>query len=110
MKNFFFNRFISINQLNNKTPVAVDKAGKIINEIFVNHISRLYKFLSLKVTEVLEAAAKVEQNNYSALLGYRPPYVVSSVAQNSQLYAKFAIGVAITNQNWISGLNCTQRL
>ncbi len=58
----------------------------------------------------LEAAAKVEQNNYSALLGYRPPYVVSSVAQNSQLYAKFAIGRAITNQNWISGLNCTQRL
>jgi len=58
----------------------------------------------------LEASAKVEQNNYSALLGYRPPYVVSSVAQNSQLYAKFAIGRAITNQNWISGLNVTQRL
>lgn len=58
----------------------------------------------------LEAATKVEQNNYSALLGYRPPYVVSSVAQNSQLYAKFAIGRAITNQNWISGLNVTQRL
>lgn len=58
----------------------------------------------------LEAAAKVEQNNYSAVLGYRPPYVVSSVAQNSQLYAKFAIGRAITNQNWISGLNVTQRL
>lgn len=58
----------------------------------------------------LEAAAKIEQNNYSALLGYRPPYVVSSVAQNSQLYAKFAIARAITNQNWISGLNVTQRL
>ena len=58
----------------------------------------------------LEASAKIEQNNYSALLGYRPPYVVSSVAQNSQLYAKFAIARAITNQNWISGLNCTQRL
>lgn len=58
----------------------------------------------------LEAASKVEQNNYSAMLGYRPPYVVSSVAQNSQLYAKFAIGRAITNQNWISGLNVTQRL
>lgn len=58
----------------------------------------------------LEAFAKVEQNNYSAVLGYRPPYVVSSVAQNSQLYAKFAIARAITNQNWISGLNVTQRL
>lgn len=58
----------------------------------------------------LEAAAKVEQNNYSAILGYRPPYVVSSVAQNSQLYAKFAIARAITNQNWISGLKVTQRL
>jgi N4-gp56 family major capsid protein len=55
----------------------------------------------------LEAAAKVEQNGYTALLGYRPPYVVSSVAQNSQLYSKFAIARAITNQNWISGLNVT---
>jgi len=58
----------------------------------------------------LEAFAKIEQNNYSAVLGYRPPYVVSSVAQNSQLYGKFAIARAITNQNWISGLNVTQRL
>lgn len=58
----------------------------------------------------LEAAAKIEQNNYSAILGYRPPYVVSSVAQNSQLYAKFAIARAITNQNWISGLNVTSAL
>lgn len=58
----------------------------------------------------LEAAAKIEQNSYSAILGYRPPYVVSSVAQNSQLYAKFAIARAITNQNWISGLNVTARL
>lgn len=58
----------------------------------------------------LEAAAKIEQNNYSALVGYRAPHVVSSVAQNSQLYAKFAIARAITNQNWISGLNVTQRL
>lgn len=56
----------------------------------------------------LEAAAKVEQNGYTATLGYRPPYVVSSVAQNSQLYAKFAIARAITNQNWITGLNVTQ--
>lgn len=55
----------------------------------------------------LEAAAKIEQNNYTAVLGYRPPWVVSSVAQNSQLYAKFAIARAITNQNWISGLNAT---
>jgi N4-gp56 family major capsid protein len=58
----------------------------------------------------LEAFSKIEQNNYSALLGYRPPYVVSSVAQNSQLYAKFAIARAISNQNWISGLNVTQYL
>ena len=58
----------------------------------------------------VEAAAKIEQNSYTATLGYRPPYVVSSVAQNSQLYAKFAIARAITNQNWISGLNVTQRL
>lgn len=55
----------------------------------------------------LEAAAKIEQNNYTALIGYRPPWVVSSVSQNSQLYAKFAIARAITNQNWISGLNVT---
>lgn len=55
----------------------------------------------------LAAAAKIEQNNYTAVIGYRPPWVVSSVAQNSQLYAKFAIARAITNQNWISGLNVT---
>lgn len=55
----------------------------------------------------LESFAKVEQNNYTSVLGYRPPWVVSSVAQNSQLYAKFAIARAITNQNWISGLNVT---
>ena len=55
----------------------------------------------------LEAAAKIEQNNYTAVIGYRPPWVVSSVSQNSQLYAKFAIARAITNQNWISGLNAT---
>lgn len=58
----------------------------------------------------LEAVAKVEQNNYTAIVGYRPPYVVSSVAQNSQLYFKFAIARAITNQNWLSGLNVTQRV
>jgi N4-gp56 family major capsid protein len=58
----------------------------------------------------VESFAKIDQNNYSAILGYRPPYVVSPVAQNSQIYAKFAIARAITNQNWISGLNVTQRL
>ena len=58
----------------------------------------------------MEPAAKIEQNSYSSVLGYRPPYVVSSVAQNSQLYAKFAIARAITNQNWLSGLLVTQRL
>jgi len=55
----------------------------------------------------LEAAAKVEQNSYTATIGYRPPWVVSSVAQNSQMYAKFAIARAITNQNWVVGLNAT---
>lgn len=58
----------------------------------------------------LEAFAKIDQNNYSAIIGYRPPFVVSSVAQNSQLYAKFAIARAISNQNWITGLNVTARL
>lgn len=56
----------------------------------------------------LEATAKIEQNNYTAVVGFRPDWVVSSVAQNSQLYAKFAIARAITNQNWLSGLNVTQ--
>ena len=55
----------------------------------------------------LEAAAKIEQNQYTAVIGSRPSWVVSSVAQNSGLYARFAIARAITNQNWISGLNCT---
>jgi N4-gp56 family major capsid protein len=55
----------------------------------------------------LEAAAKIEQNSYTSVIGYRPPWVVSSVAQNSELYAKFAIARAITNQNWISGLSTT---
>jgi N4-gp56 family major capsid protein len=58
----------------------------------------------------MEAVAKIEQNSYSSVLGYRPPHVVSSVSQNSQLYAKFAIGRAITNQNWLSGLRVTQNL
>jgi N4-gp56 family major capsid protein len=58
----------------------------------------------------VEAAAKIEQNQYTARVGYRPDWVVSSVAQNSQLYAKFAIAREITNQNWISGLKVTARL
>lgn len=90
-------------------------------------ISRFRFFVSSKATKIpgasstgknvypipmygLEATAKIEQNNYTAIVGYRPPYVVSSVAQNSQLYAKFAIARAITNQNWLSGLNTTSRL
>lgn len=55
----------------------------------------------------LEAAAKIEQNQYTSVIGSRPAWVVSSVAQNSGLYARFAIARAITNQNWISGLNAT---
>ena len=58
----------------------------------------------------VEAFAKVEQNNYTARLGFRPDWVVSGVAQNSQIYGKFAIARAITNQNWLSGLKVTQRL
>jgi N4-gp56 family major capsid protein len=58
----------------------------------------------------VEAAAKIEQNKYTARVGFRPDWVVSSVAQNCQLYAKFAIARAITNQNWVSGLRVTQRL
>lgn len=58
----------------------------------------------------LESFTKVEQNGYSSKVGYRPPYAVSNVAQNSELYGKFAIARAITNQNWLSGLNVTQRL
>jgi N4-gp56 family major capsid protein len=55
----------------------------------------------------LEAFTKVEQNTYTARVGMRPDWVVSSVAQNAQMYAKFALARAITNQNWISGLNVT---
>lgn len=55
----------------------------------------------------VEAAAKIEQNQYTAVIGSRPAWVVSNVAQNSGLYARFAIARAITNQNWISGLNAT---
>jgi len=58
----------------------------------------------------LEGFSKIEQNGYSAKVGYRPPYAVSNVSQNSELYGKFAIARAITNQNWLAGLNVTQRL
>lgn len=55
----------------------------------------------------VEAAAKIEQNQYTSVIGSRPAWVVSNVAQNSGLYARFAIGRAVTNQNWASGLKCT---
>ena len=58
----------------------------------------------------VEAAAKIEQNGYSSVIGYRSPEIVSRVAQNSELYAKFAIARAITNQAWVVRLQVTQRL
>lgn len=58
----------------------------------------------------VEAFGKVEQNNYSAKLGYIPDWVMSRVAQNCGIYAKFAIARAIENQSWLSGLLVTQRL
>jgi N4-gp56 family major capsid protein len=58
----------------------------------------------------MEAYAKLEQNGYSARVGVIPNYAMSNVAQNYGMYAKFAIARAITNQNWISGLEVTKRL
>lgn len=58
----------------------------------------------------MESYAKLEQNGYSARVGIIPNYAMSSVAQNYGMYAKFAIARAITNQNWISGLEVTKRL
>lgn len=58
----------------------------------------------------VEAFGKIEQNSYSSVIGYIPPEIASRVAQNAMLYAKFAIGRAIENQSWLSGLNVTQRL
>ena len=58
----------------------------------------------------MEAYAKLEQNGYSARVGIIPNYAMSNVAQNYGMYAKFAIARAITNQNWISGLEVTKRL
>ena len=58
----------------------------------------------------MESYARLEQNGYSARVGIIPNYVMSSVGQNYGMYAKFAIARAITNQNWISGLEVTKRL
>lgn len=56
---------------------------------------------------VNEAIGKIEQTRYTHRLGTRPDWVVSNVAQNSGLYAKFAIARCIQNQNWVTGLNVT---
>lgn len=58
----------------------------------------------------MESYAKLEQNGYSARVGIIPNYAMSNVAQNYGMYAKFAIARAITNQNWVSGLEVTKRL
>lgn len=55
----------------------------------------------------VEAIGKIEQTRYTHRLGTRPDWVVSNVAQNSGLYAKFAIARCIQNQNWVTGLNVT---
>jgi N4-gp56 family major capsid protein len=57
----------------------------------------------------VEAAAKIEQNGYSAGIGYRDKHIASRVAQNGELYAKFAIARALTNQQWLSGIRCTRK-
>ena len=56
----------------------------------------------------VEAASKIEQNNYTAKVGWIPPFAMSTVAQNGGIYAKFSIARCINNQNWISGLRVTQ--
>lgn len=58
----------------------------------------------------MEAVGKIFQNNYSSKVGFIPAWAVSLVAQNVAFYAKFAVARAIQNQNWLSGLNVTQRL
>jgi N4-gp56 family major capsid protein len=58
----------------------------------------------------VEAIGKIEQTRYTHKLGTRPDWVVSSVAQNSGLYAKFAIGRTVQNQNWVTGLNVTAQV
>jgi len=58
----------------------------------------------------IEAIGKIEQTRYTHRLGTRPDWVVSNVAQNSGLYAKFALARTIQNQNWITGLNVTAQV
>lgn len=55
----------------------------------------------------VEAIGKIEQTRYTHKIGTRPDWAVSSVAQNSGLYAKFAIARTVQNQNWVTGLNVT---
>ena len=55
----------------------------------------------------IEAIGKIEQTRYTHRLGTRPDWVVSNVAQNSGLYAKFALARTVQNQNWVTGLNVT---
>ena len=58
----------------------------------------------------VEAIGKIEQTRYTHKIGTRPDWVVSSVAQNSGLYAKFAIARCVQNQNWVTGLNVTAQV
>ncbi len=58
----------------------------------------------------VEAIGKIEQTRYTHKIGTRPDWVVSSVAQNSGLYAKFAIARTVQNQNWVTGLNVTAQV
>ena len=58
----------------------------------------------------MEGYAKLEQNGYGMKLGIIPNFAMSNVAQNYGMFAKFALARAITNMNWVSGLNVTKRL
>lgn len=58
----------------------------------------------------VEAIGKIEQTRYTHRLGTRPDWVVSNVAQNSGLYAKFALARTVQNQNWVTGLNVTAQV
>jgi N4-gp56 family major capsid protein len=55
----------------------------------------------------VEAIGKIEQTRYTHKIGTRPDWVVSSVAQNSGLYARFALARMVQNQSWVTGLNVT---
>ena len=105
----YFSSSFSFGDVQNETSVSIYVSSKIRKRFIFLHRYIVQSF-KLKSNRLLEATSKIEQNTYSAVVGYRPPWVVSSVAQNCQLYAKFALARAITNQNWLSGLNCTQRL